>query len=88
MIQLSFETTKLTLVNIHNMCRLTLVKLRRVTLRQVKLKVTQYNYNQKDILTPDVIHHFHTGRFNTMVTKTPILPQKQHGVHEPTFFQF
>ena len=88
MIQLSFETIKLTLVNIHNMCRLTLVKLRRVTLRQVKLKVTQYNYNQKDILAPDVIQHFHTGRFNTMVTKTPISPKKQHGVHEPTFFNF
>ena len=35
-----------------------------------------------------VIQHFHTGRFNTMVTKTPISPQKQHGVHEPTFFNF
>ena len=54
MIQLSFETTKLTLVNIHNMCRLTLVKLRRVTLQQVKVKVDpqQYNFNPENILTP------------------------------------
>ena len=44
----------------------------------------KYNSNQEDILTPDVFQHLHTGRFNTMVPKTQILPQKHFPVTSRT----
>ena len=47
-------------------------------------KWPKYNSNQEDILTPDVFQHLHTGRFNTMVPKTQILPQKHFPVTSRT----